>query len=82
VTATPQPCPLCGCDLECRGCYCHDDPEDKSYRAGIAAERDRIRQLAIDRDAMAYDDRPPEMSGRAPFARIPFADLLTGGDTP
>jgi hypothetical protein len=35
-------CPLCGCDLECRGCYCHEDPEDKSCKAGAAAEHERI----------------------------------------
>jgi hypothetical protein len=39
-------CPLCGCALECAGCYCHEDPGDTSYKAGAAAEREAIIGLA------------------------------------
>ena len=48
-----EPCPLCGCDLACRGCYCHEDPGDKSYKAGVAegaaAEREACARLAESR---------------------------------
>lgn len=78
-------CPECGCTLpgdpdasEC-GCDagCNDGPHAPGINALIAAERERIRQLAIDLDATVavaptgdHPDRPLAMEERQ------FADMI------
>lgn len=48
---------------------------------GARAERERIRRLAIERDAMAWDGRSPDVSGMVPFADLLGDDANTiGGD--
>jgi hypothetical protein len=78
-------CPRCGC-ANCGGCYCHEDNTADAIRVSVAAERDRIRQLALamhDRyadhakQASALPLSAQRLSGHA-CALSDFADLLAG----